>query len=443
MKDYDVIVIGCGLAGLSTAFELVEKKKKVLLLEARDVVGGRTSSWVENGMKVESGLHRFLGFYNHLPDLIKRAGIKIDDMLIWEDEVEIRSIDGAQGVFGGSVFKPLKTIGGILGNNDVVNPLDKASLAKMFAVALKDFATDKASLDKISVLAYAKKHGVTDRAIHNVLIPLTAGLFFLPPEKYSMFVLGSFLGVPKFDFAKMRIGAFSGGMTEVMCNPIAKAIEKNGGVVEVNAKVESLLFDGDTVSGVIVGKKKILAEHVVLATSLGPAQRIIKGSIKNKWFKTMLAMPTMPAVTIQFELSKPSMDVDHTTFGPGTSWASFSEQSRTTFTHAKGRLSVILTPADTFLGMKSEKILQIVIEDGKKIGIDIEKSIKDFRVITEPEDFYALIPGTEKMRPVQKTPITGLTLAGDYTKQEYLATMEGAVLSGKLAAEHITASENG
>ena len=42
----------------------------------------------------------------------------------------------------------------------------------------------------------------------------------------------------------------------------------------------------------------------------------------------MLRLPTMPSVTIQMELDRPSMSIDRTTFGPGTVLASFAEQSR-------------------------------------------------------------------------------------------------------------------
>jgi 15-cis-phytoene desaturase len=42
--------------------------------------------------------------------------------------------------------------------------------------------------------------------------------------------------------------------------------------------------------------------------------------------------------------------------------------------------------------------------------------------------------GSEKLRPTQKTSIQGLVLAGDYTKQNHLATMEGAVVAGHKAA---------
>lgn len=40
-------------------------------------------------------------------------------------------------------------------------------------------------------------------------------------------------------------------------------------------------------------------------------------------------------------------------------------------------------------------------------------------------------------RPTQRTPISNFYMAGDFTKQKYLASMEGAVFSGKLAAEAI------
>lgn len=40
-------------------------------------------------------------------------------------------------------------------------------------------------------------------------------------------------------------------------------------------------------------------------------------------------------------------------------------------------------------------------------------------------------------RPDQETLVPGLSLAGDYTRQRCVATMEGAVVSGKRAAEAV------
>lgn len=55
---------------------------------------------------------------------------------------------------------------------------------------------------------------------------------------------------------------------------------------------------------------------------------------------------------------------------------------------------------------------------------------------------YKTIPDCEPCRPLQKSPIEGFYLAGDYTKQKYLASMEGAVLSGKLCAQAIAKVKN-
>ena len=55
-----------------------------------------------------------------------------------------------------------------------------------------------------------------------------------------------------------------------------------------------------------------------------------------------------------------------------------------------------------------------------------------------PRSVYAAIPGRNKYRPSQATPISNFTLAGDWTSQKFLGSMEGAVLAGKLAAEVVT-----
>jgi 15-cis-phytoene desaturase len=58
-----------------------------------------------------------------------------------------------------------------------------------------------------------------------------------------------------------------------------------------------------------------------------------------------------------------------------------------------------------------------------------------YAVVKTPRSVYAAVPGRNKFRPSQKTPIPNFTLAGDWTSQKFLGSMEGAVLGGKLAAE--------
>ena len=63
--------------------------------------------------------------------------------------------------------------------------------------------------------------------------------------------------------------------------------------------------------------------------------------------------------------------------------------------------------------------------------------IRKSAVVKTPLSVYKTIPGCEALRPSQRSPVSNFYLSGDYTKQKYLASMEGAVLSGKLAAKAI------
>ena len=61
-KNYDVVVIGAGLSGLSAATRLGMFGKKVLLLEKHYVVGGLNSFYAKKGKKFDVGLHALTNF---------------------------------------------------------------------------------------------------------------------------------------------------------------------------------------------------------------------------------------------------------------------------------------------------------------------------------------------------------------------------------------------
>lgn len=435
--EHDIVIIGSGLAGLSAGIELAAKGRKVTLLERNPYVGGRTADWVEDGMRVESGLHRWLGFYKALPGLFKKAGLDPDKAVIWEDEVQFRLPDGGpQAVVGlAPLYNPVETFAGWLGNLDWLSVADKASLVPFFTAGVVDYNRSPKELDSISVLDYARQHGVTEDAIINLLIPLTEGIFFLPPERYSAFVLIGLLVPGMKRPHTLRVGAFSGGMTEVMCGPIAEVLRDKGNQVLTGMPVERLLVEDGRVNGVVVNGEPVRASHVILATSLAPAQHLIRDAFgTHPGFKKMLSLPTMPAVTLQIELDEPALPKDHVVFSPKTVLASYSEQSRTTFRHVPGRLSIDMGQPEVFINRTPEEILSAVLADAKRLGIDIAGKIKRYRVISHAEDFYLLAPGMDRLRPGQATRVPGLTLAGDYTRQPLFCTMEGAVESGRRAA---------
>ncbi|MGN7478867.1 hydroxysqualene dehydroxylase [Solibacillus silvestris] len=441
MEKFDVIIVGSGLAGLTTALELSESGKSVIVLEKNEVIGGRTSSWDENGMVVESGLHRHIGYYEALPKILKKVGVEVDEIIQWEEQIDIR-IKGSKEKksFGISpIYGPIETIKGAIGNNDLLSLEDKLSLISFFTNGFLQYIKHPDKLDQFSVREFAEKYHVSEDALNFVVIPLSSGIFFLPPERYSAKAFfGLFLpGVKR--FYKLRIGAYLGGMTEILANPIAHQIVKNKGVIKTGSGVKNLIMDQGIITGVqLDGGNEVRAEHTVITANLGGAKKILANHFStHPFFENLFRLPTMPAVTIQMEFEKPVLPVDRTTFGPLTSLASFAEQSRSTFKHVPGRISIILTPPEKFLKMNHEDILKNVQKDGKELGLDLEAGLIQYRVVSHPEDFHSLEPNYDHLRPEQQTPIKGLILAGDYTRQPFFATMEGAVISGLNAAQLI------
>jgi monoamine oxidase len=71
-----ILVIGAGMAGLTAARQLAEAGRKVLVLEARDRVGGRILTLRDQGEILELGAEFIHGRPPELWDLIREAGLE-------------------------------------------------------------------------------------------------------------------------------------------------------------------------------------------------------------------------------------------------------------------------------------------------------------------------------------------------------------------------------
>ena len=229
-------------------------------------------------------------------------------------------------------------------------------------------------------------------------------------------------------------------MTEVLAEPIAEKIKALGGTVLTDARVTRLIVSDNRVHGVRVNDSRDHAcDHVVIAASLGPAHEIIRASSLQDAFPQLLSLPSMPEVNLQLEFTRAVWPADRAVFGVGTSLITFTEQSRTTFKDKPGRLSIILTPPEAIIGMKDADIFEIFRRDAPGLGIDPSR-VSGYRVVRHPTDFYLLSQHMNKRRPGTRTAVQGLFLAGDYVQQSFMATMEGAILSGNAAAREVIAA---
>ncbi|MCU0667678.1 MAG: FAD-dependent oxidoreductase, partial [Patescibacteria group bacterium] len=247
----NVIVVGSGLAGMSAAVNLVHANYKVLVIERSKHLGGRTSSWFQDDMVVESGLHRYLSLYYHLPRLLKTAGVSLRDIIKWQDKIAIRTAEKQPIELSISIIhKPIRTIISIFSHYDLINIKERIKLLKMFRHMVYLYYKKPYYLDSLTVKDMADAFNIEQDTVDFVLKPFTEGIFFLPIERYSAYVLMGLILPYKWRLPFVRIGTFNGPMSEVLIKPLEDYITKRGGSVIKSTAVESLVTNNNKVVGI-------------------------------------------------------------------------------------------------------------------------------------------------------------------------------------------------
>jgi len=97
-----ILIVGGGLAGLSTAVELLDRGHRVTVLEADSRLGGKAASWRDaDGDVVDMGQHVVTPLYEHFLALAKRVGA--DRNIRWQEgDYLVASRGGRFGSIGGS-----------------------------------------------------------------------------------------------------------------------------------------------------------------------------------------------------------------------------------------------------------------------------------------------------------------------------------------------------
>lgn len=101
-------------------------------------------------------------------------------------------------------------------------------------------------------------------------------------------------------------------------------------------------------------------------------------------------------------------------------------------------LQCVLTPGDKWMPVSTEKIAEATL----KQVLDLFPSARGLEctwtnVVKLGQSLYREAPGMDVYRPKQKSPVENFYLAGSYTYQDYIDSMEGATKSGLLCADQI------
>lgn len=474
-----VAIVGAGLAGLATAVDLADAGCEVEIFESRPFVGGKVGSWVDgDGNHVEMGLHVFFGCYYQLFDLMKKVGV-LENLRLKEHTHTFINKGGRTGgldfrFFTGAPFNGLKAFfttsqlslqdklqnAIALGTSPIVRGLVD------FNGAMKTIR----NLDKISFADWFRSHGGSNGSIKRLWNPIAYALGFIDCENMSarcMLTIFQLFAV-RTEASKLRM--LEGSPSEYLHKPILEYLEARGTKVYTRRQVREIQFtelDEQTrVTGIVVAQgdtlETIMADAYVFACDVPGIQRILPHEWR-KWseFDNIYKLDAVPVATVQLRFDgwvtelndgeqrkqlNHAAGIDNLLYTADADFSCFADLALTSpadyYRPGQGSLlQLVLTPGDPFIAQSNEAIAQHVLKQVHELfPSSRELNMTWYSVVKLAQSLYREAPGMDAYRPNQKTPVDNFFLAGSYTQQDYIDSMEGATISGRRAAKVILES---
>ena len=470
-----VAIVGAGLAGMATAIDLVDAGVEVEIFESRPFVGGKVGSWVDkDGNHIEMGLHVFFGCYYNLFALMEKVGA-IDNLRLKEhthtfinDGGRVGELDfrfpigapfhGLKAFFTSSQLSAVDKIANslALGTSPIVRGLID------FEGAMKNIR----DLDSISFADWFRSHGGNNGSLKRMWNPIAYALGFIDTENISarcMLTIFQFFAA-KTEASILRM--LEGSPHEYLHKPIIEYLEARGAKIHTRRRVREIRYQEDSetkVTGIVVAQGEteevIKADAYVFAGDVPGIKKILPAQWR-KWseFDNIYNLEAVPVATVQLrfdgwvtELNDPEQrkqlekaaGIDNLLYTADADFSCFADLALASpgdyYKPGEGSLlQLVLTPGDPFIAEKNEAIANHVLKQVHKLfPSSRELNMTWYNVVKLAQSLYREAPGMDVYRPAQKTPIPNFFLAGSYTQQDYIDSMEGATISGKQAAAAI------
>lgn len=323
MKEFDVIVIGAGLGGLSAGARLAHYGAKVLLLEQHSIPGGYATTFRRKHFDFEVSLHEMDGLdqwdmKNKLFEELKvRENVnflRIPEFYHFRHgnlkETMPDSVDAAHEKLltlfpeeKKGIQKFFKTMIGL--RHEVSRlPADQTSLTDLAKIILQMPAFP---LIYPNLVRHMKTNlgDFLDNLFRSeeIKLFLSANLYYYHDDPYSMSLL--YYSVAQAGFLEGG-GYYIRGGSQKLSDYFASLIESNGGEIRYNADATQILSENEKVSGVLYRDKKNGEEHTVetdfiianasvpqVVERLMPAGSLPRLEKKYKTLKTSLSLMTL------------------------------------------------------------------------------------------------------------------------------------------------------
>ncbi|MCO5568328.1 hypothetical protein L7F22_022027 [Adiantum nelumboides] len=311
-------------------------------------------------------------------------------------------------------------------------------------------------------------HGGTRMSIKRMWDPVAYALGFIDCDNISarcMLTIFALFAI-KTDASLLRM--LNGSPDLRLNGPISKYITDRGGRFHLKTGCREILFkytsDGEPyVSGLVMSKaseRQVVKADVYVAACDVPGIKRLLPEQWRKWgmFDNIFKLVGVPVITVQLRYNgwvtelqdieksrqlKEATGMDNLLYSADADFSCFADLALTSpedyYKPGEGSLlQVVLTPGDPYMPLPNEEIVSKVTKQVVSLfpsaeGLEVTWS----SVVKLGQSLYREAPGCDPFRPNQKTPISNFFLAGSYTKQDYIDSMEGATLSGRQAAAFI------
>lgn len=244
MKQYDAIVIGSGIGGLTAGILLANQGKKTLILEKRGQVGGRLTSYEHDGFKVDLGVHIISrSEKGPLGEIYSRIGA--ESKIKWEKVRPVTSYNGKIFIFPHDL-------------KEIIPQEDYDALMR-FMKEMREMPEDQiSSYDDMNIDAYLESY-TSDKYVHSCISNISMIYACLPAWEFSA---GEFIRCMQYEGAA-RASAYPLGGCAAISGELTEVFNAQGGELLLNTPVDKVLIENNQVTGVVAGSETFMAPLVV------------------------------------------------------------------------------------------------------------------------------------------------------------------------------------
>jgi squalene-associated FAD-dependent desaturase len=434
MSARRVAVIGGGLAGIAAALDLSRAGASVTLLESRGRLGGAAYSFTREGIRADNGQHVFLRCCTAYRELLEQ--LDASELVTLQPRLEIPVIapGGRRASLRRSNAPAPLHLAGTLARYRFLTTGQRLAVARAMA-ALRKIDYEDPAADSRSFGDWLHEHGQDPGTVEAVWGLIVRPTLNLEPTEASLAQAAQVFQVGLLrDRAAGDIGYARAPLSEIHDVAARRTLIRDGVEVRLRHGATSIVPTEDGFEIEISGAPTLSADVVVVAVPPDRAARLLPASAGAD--PTSLSrLGRSPIVNVHVVYDRRVMGLPFAA-GVRTPVQWVFDRTETAGIAQGQYLAVSLSAADAELEMTVEELRDRYLPAlAELFPAAATAGVEAFFVTREHSATLRAAPGIRTLRPPAKTSLPGLVLAGSWTDTGWPATMEGAVRSGRVAAQ--------